>query len=465
MSDLHDELDQALEEHFGTDADLPPTYSDEALTRRYTTAFKDKQRWVELWGKWMIWTGTHWCEDDRRNAVYRARQIATQASADFLKEYPNSKNGAEKIASSKTIMAIERLARSSPEFATRTDEWDSDLWLFNTPGGTVDLRTGGLRYHDPQDLITRVATATPKGHCPRFLSFLTETFGDDDDTIAFIQRLLGYALTGTCQEHMLAFCYGTGGNGKGVLLNTVQRIFGSYAATAAVETFTRSTYERHSTDLAMLRGRRLVLAQETDDGQRWAEAKIKSITGGDEITARYMRQDNFTFLPQFTLIIAGNHKPSLQNVDEAIKRRLIMIPFDHTVPANRRDPKLVEALEAEWPGILAWMIQGCLEWQRNTLNPSAAARAATKDYLLEEDALGRFLEEECESSGLFGGTETPTRALFQHWQEWCQSVGEASGTEKRFSQRLSERGFERAQTPNTRRSIFRGLRLRTTKSE
>ncbi|WP_226887027.1 phage/plasmid primase, P4 family [Nisaea nitritireducens] len=293
---------------------------------------------------------------------------------------------------------------------------------------------------------------------------LKETYGDDEETIGFIQRLLGYALTGTCEEHMLAFCYGTGGNGKGVLLNTVQRIFGSYAATAAVETFTSSTYERHSTDQAMLRGRRLVLAQETDDGQRWAEAKIKRITGGDEITARYMRQDNFTYTPQFTLIIAGNHKPSLRNVDEAIKRRLIMIPFDHTVPADRRDPKLAEALEAEWSGILAWIIEGCLEWQRIGLNPSASIRGATNDYLLEEDALGRFLGERCQPIELFEGNETPTRTIFGDWQEWCATTGEHAGTEKSFSQKLADRGYERAKHPNTRTSMFRRLRLKTTQS-
>ncbi len=295
-------------------------------------------------------------------------------------------------------------------------------------------------------------------------AMLKETYGDDEETIGFIQRLLGYALTGTCEEHMLAFCYGTGGNGKGVLLNTVQRIFGSYAATAAVETFTSSTYERHSTDQAMLRGRRLVLAQETDDGQRWAEAKIKRITGGDEITARYMRQDNFTYTPQFTLIIAGNHKPSLRNVDEAIKRRLIMIPFDHTVPADRRDPKLAEALEAEWSGILAWIIEGCLEWQRIGLNPSASIRGATNDYLLEEDALGRFLGERCQPIELFEGNETPTRTIFGDWQEWCATTGEHAGTEKSFSQKLADRGYERAKHPNTRTSMFRRLRLKTTQS-
>ena len=186
--------------------------------------------------------------------------------------------------------------------------------------------------------------------------------------------MVGYCLTGSIRDHALFFLYGTGGNGKGVLLNTCHDILGDYSAIAAMETFTASKADRHPTDLAMLRGARAVIAQETEDGQRWAESRIKALTGGDAISARFMRQDFFTFKPAFKLLIAGNHKPSLRNVDEAVKRRFNLLPFTVTISKDERDPELAEKLKGEWPGILAWAIEGCLEWQRIGLCPPNAVR-------------------------------------------------------------------------------------------
>jgi putative DNA primase/helicase len=220
--------------------------------------------------------------------------------------------------------------------------------------------------------------------------------------------MLSYSLTGSIRDHALFFLYGTGGNGKGVFLNTWASILGDYAKVAAMETFTVSHGDRHPTDLAMLRGARAVIAQETEEGQRWAESRIKALTGGDPISARFMRQDFFTFTPAFKLMIAGNHKPSLRSVDEAVKRRFNLVPFTVTIPKAERDPKLPEKLVAEWPGILAWAIEGCLEWQHIGLSPPPAVQAATASYLADEDTIGLFLAERCATDDPNASTESKT---------------------------------------------------------
>jgi putative DNA primase/helicase len=208
--------------------------------------------------------------------------------------------------------------------------------------------------------------------------------------------VLGYGLTGLTREHALFFGYGTGANGKSVLLSTVAGILGEYHKTAPIETFTASNADRHPTDLASLRGARLVTATETEEGRRWAESRIKQLTGGDTVAARFMRQDFFEYRPAFKLIIAGNHKPSLRSVDEAIRRRFHLIPFAVTIPPEERDGDLTEKLKDEWPGILAWLIEGCLEWQAESLLPPKAVVEATDAYLTAEDAMAAWLDEKCE---------------------------------------------------------------------
>ena len=207
--------------------------------------------------------------------------------------------------------------------------------------------------------------------------------------------MVGYCLTGVTSEHALFFLYGTGANGKSVFVSTLAAILGDYATIAAMDMFMATTGDRHPTDMAGLRGARMVSSIETEQGRRWAESKLKALTGGDRITARFMRQDFFEFTPQFKLLVAGNHKPAIRNVDEAMRRRLHMIPFTVTIPPAKRDQRLQDRLLAERDGILAWAVQGCLEWQRVGLRPPAAVKAATDEYFEAEDALGRWMAEGC----------------------------------------------------------------------
>ena len=281
------------------------------------------------------------------------------------------------------MAAVERLARSDRRLAGRTDDWDADPWSLNTPGGVVDLRTARMRPHRAADLFTKISGVAPDAKCETttWNKFLDRVTDNNRELTDFLKRILGYALTGIIREHALFFLYGTGANGKSTFLNVLTGCIGDYHRSSAIETFTASTAERHPTDLAALRGARAVTAVETEEGRRWAESKIKSLTGGDRIAARFMRQDFFEFNPTFKLIIAGNHMPSLRSVDEAIRRRFHLIPFTITVPPDERDEKLGEKLKAEWPGILAWMIEGCLEWQRSGLAPPESVLSATASYL------------------------------------------------------------------------------------
>jgi putative DNA primase/helicase len=209
-----------------------------------------------------------------------------------------------RIASAKTVAAVEQLAKADQDLAAKVDQWDTGRWLLNTPGGTVDLHKGTIAPHNPADYCTKLTAVEPKGECPLWQNFLGEIFDGDNELIGFLQRLAGYALTGLTSEQALCFFYGTGGNGKSVVLATLGGILGDYHCIAPIETFTSSRFDRHPTEIARLYGARLVTASETEEGRRWAESRIKEITGGGRVAARFMRQDHFEYEPQFKLVIA-----------------------------------------------------------------------------------------------------------------------------------------------------------------
>ena len=431
--------------------EVPPECTDEALALRFSEDHAAHLRHVSLWGKWMEWDGTRWKPDATLNTFNRARIICRRASS----QCENVKVAA-KVASASTVAAIERLARADRRHAATVDQWDADPWLLNTPGGTVYLKTGRMRRHQPSDHITKITAATPGGECPMWHAFLSKVTNGDPELQAFIKRMSGYAVTGSIREHALFFFHGTGANGKGVCINTMTGVMGDYATVAGIETFTASQSDRHPTDPAMLRGARLVTAQETEEGRRWAESRIKAMTGGDPITARFMRQDFFTFEPTFKLLIAGNHRPGLRNVDEAIRRRFNLVPFAVKIPPAERDQDLPEKLKAEWPGILQWAIEGCLEWQQKGLAPPAAVIEATAEYLNAEDATAGWLKECCI---VHGPLHTGSSILFASWKAWAQAAGEYAGSQKGFSQKLIAAGFDAQKLPNNNAG-FLGLGLK-----
>ena len=440
-----EELDDAFEHAMAelASAGLPDDtpagdFSHDALAIAWGVSLADTARYVDAWGWWLLWLGTHWQRDQRRLAWTLAREFIRPLALGLAEKM------ATKLRSADTVAAVVNLARSNREIAATVDLWDRDPYLLGTPGGTVDLRTGEVREPRPTDFITKqtaVAPAPAGTPTPIWTEFLARVFRHDPELIPFIRRALGYALTGDIKEHVLFFAFGQGGNGKGVLLNTASRLLGDYAAVAPQDLLLVTQSDRHPCDMAMLRAARLVTAQELAANKQWDEPKLKSLTGGDPITARFMRQDFFTYEPEFSLFVAGNHKPSFRGVDEAIRRRVLLLPFLQNIPANERDPVLPQKLQAEWPAILRWMVDGCLEWQRVGLQPPASVRVATDDYLNAEDILGQWLDESCVVSAKLGWIALSS--LYGSWKSWCEDRGQHPGTSTALSKKLDERGFKR----------------------
>ncbi|MEH6790951.1 phage/plasmid primase, P4 family [Parasphingorhabdus sp.] len=418
--------------------------TEESLAREWVTLHGREWRFDHTARKWLHWDGQRWSKDDCRLIGYllaehlRAAGAATKSTS---------------IASTKTARGVEIFASTNPAIARTHDAWDVDPWLLGTPSGTVDLRTGKIFPADPGQQITKLAAVAPGDGTPTlWLRFLSEAAAGDQAVIGFLRRWCGYCLTGSTREHAFAFIHGPGGNGKSVFLNAVSGILGEYAATAAMETFADSRNDRHSTELAMLKGARLVTASETEQGRGWAESKVKAITGGDPITARFMRQDNFTFTPHFKLMIAGNHAPSLRNVDDAMRRRLNILPFVGK-PAYP-DRELENKLRAEWPQMLAWMIEGCVEWQHKGLQRPDAVAGATDRYFSDQDVFGQWMDDQCErADGVF---EQPT-PLFKSWSDYAVDAGEHPGNAKDFKANLERRGIHRAKTVGLK--VYRGISL------
>lgn len=449
-----------LQMHHVTDEAEPVISSDEsvwgtedALALAFTRRYHRDWRYVAAWGRWLVWDGHRWRTEDTLAATDLIRCVCRHAAV-----HADNPKIAAKLATSGTVGGVERLARADRRHAATTAEWDADPWLLNTPGGVVDLKTGRQRPHDRADRMTKITTATPSGDCPIWRQFLAEVTGGDADLQAYLQRMAGYTLTGSTQEHALFFLYGTGANGKSVFVNTLATILGDYAANAPMDTFMETRTDRHPTDMAGLRGARFVAAIETEQGRRWAESKVKNLTGGDKISARFMRQDFFEFFPQFKLVVAGNHKPAIRNIDEAMKRRLHLIPFTITVPPERRDKHLQQKLLAERDGILAWAVQGCLDWQRlGRLDPPQQVLEATEEYFEAEDALGRWLDERCVRES---NAKSLSAELFTDWKQWADAAGEFIGSQKRFSDLLITRGIEKWRNPSGLRG-FRGIGLKS----
>jgi len=409
--------------------------TEDALALAFTRRYHRDWRYVATWGRWLVWDGCRWRTEDTLAATDLIRSVCRHAAL----KAANPKVAA-KLASASTVSGVERLARADRRHAATTDEWDADPWLLNTPDGVVDLKTGRRRPNERADRMTKITTATLRGTCPQWKAFLASITGGDQALQAYLQRMVGYCLTGTTSAHALFFLYGTGANGKSVFANVVSTLLGDYAATASMDTFVETRGDRHPTDLAGLRGARFVTAIETEQGRRLNESKVKAITGGDKISARFMHKDFFEFWPHFKPAIVGNHKPAIRNIDEAMRRRMHMIPFTVTVPPERRDPRLTEKLLAERDGILAWAVEGCLAWQREGLKPPACVQAATDEYFESEDALGRWLEERCVR---VASAKSLTAQLFSDWKQWAEAAGEFVGTQRRFSDLLLTRGLEK----------------------
>lgn len=426
------------------------TSTEESIAREWAANNHYDWRFDHGTKRWYRWTGTRWGEDRKREAFQSIREHAravAHAEGTNQKVQPT-------VAKAAFVKGSETFCQSDPALAVGHDVWDADVFALGTPSGIIDLRTGANIGCDRSLMITRETAVAPEdGEPTLFLRFMRELTNGDDDLAHFLKLALGYCLTGSTREHALFFGYGAGKNGKSVLLNTVTRIMGDYSTTAAMDTFTASKGDKHPTDLARLDGARLVAASETEEGRAWAEARIKQLTGGDRIAARFMRQDFFEFTPRFKLFIVGNFRPRLHSVDGATRRRFNIIPFLH-VPANP-DRELEDKLTAEHGRILAWLIEGAKEWNATGLTRPEAIINATDRYFDEQDLIGQWIAERCHTDPRATGK---AGELYQSWCEFAAENGEEKGAQKAFAEAVSKRGFERDRLYQLGR-IYRGIDL------
>jgi putative DNA primase/helicase len=446
--------DLCVEHDRANEAARVPDLSDEHLALTFAAKHADDLRFVDQWGKWFYWDRNVWREDTSRIARDRVRAVCREIAAGIP---ANDRKNARRTCSNSVDGAVLTKATADRLFASTVSQWDADPFLLNTPGGVVDLKRFKLREHRATDHLTKITAVGPDRNCPIDLwkQFLYRVTNGDAAFVNYLQRLCGYMLTGSIEEHQMFFLHGFGANGKSTFVKTVEGILGSYCVSTPFETFTLTHQDRHPTELARLFGARLVISTETEEGRAWAESRLKQLTGGDTIAARFMRQDFFDFAPQFKIMIMGNHKPSVRSVDEAIKRRLKLLPFTVTIPTHERDPELVEKLKREWPGILDWMIGGYAQWRKSKgLVTPQAVTDATDSYLEQEDAFEAWIADQCERDR---GAFESASMLFASWRVWAERGGEYVGTQRRFAQALERKGIRRDRNMHTRGFI--GLRL------
>jgi putative DNA primase/helicase len=423
--------------------DIPPEFSEDSLADDFTRRHHKTMAYCASWESWLHWDENRWNKDDTHLAVDLARRVCRDAALlalDRLDLGAKAKTIANSISSRRCFGAVEGIARSDRRHVVRPSQFDADPWIINTPDGVVDLTNGKMRKARRNDWCIKTTKVGPSSKgCPIWQEFLQDCTQGDTAMQGYLKRIAGYCLTGSIAEQKFFFIYGGGGNGKGVFLNTLMWILDSYGRQANMDTFTESKFTKHASEIAFFQGARLVVASETNVGQRWNEARIKGMTGGDPITANHMRKDPFTFLPNFKLLFTGNHKPHLKNVDVAIKRRLFLLPFDYDVPDDKIDESLPGRLQDEAAGILAWAIEGCMEWQETRLNPPARVIATTMEYFESEDKIGAFLEDCCRLST---SEYISTTRLFERYVKWSDGQGTYSGGRPGFLDMMAVKGFK-----------------------
>lgn len=449
------------------------SFSDLGNARRLVALHGRDLRYCHLSKKWMRWTGRHWSVDDSGEVERKAKLTVAQmyreaADINSLKEREVLVKWALQSESQKSILAMVRLAQSEPGIPINPNQFDADPWLFNVENGTVDLRTGELRPHDPEDLLTCMAPVRydPDAECALFEKFIWQIMDVNNrpavaqDMVEFLQRALGYSLTGDTREQCFFMLWGGGSNGKSTLIELIARIIGSYSCNSSIDTFVvKNRSGEIPMDLARLDGPRLVTSQEVDKGMRLSEALVKKLTGRDMITARFMYADLFDFIPQFKLWISTNNKPQIRGTDNAIWRRIMFVKFHVQIPPEERDGDLPEKLWAERGGILSWLIRGCLQWQMEGLEPPQEVLDATAEYREEMDVLAEFMSTCC----ILGpAASVSAKDLYQAYCTWADESGlreKEQLKQRMFGILLGERGFQKDKGSGGQR-LWRGVGLR-----
>lgn len=428
---------------------LPVPLTQDALAHRFVLEQGKDWRHVHSENQWYRWDGVCW-QPDARDLSFETVRMLCREEAASMERGPR----VDRLCQRKTMEDVRKIAASDPKIAVGEEIFDQDPMVLNTLAGTVDLRTGAIGPHRRENYITKLARVRPAPGCPGWNDFLHTIMGGDVEKIGYLQRIFGYAATGVPREHAAFFFHGRGNNGKSVCLNLIGKALGSYATNARVELLLETPFESHPTDIAALKGARLVSFSEAGEGRRWNASMLKALTGGDMLAARKMRQDTTEFRPQCTIFITSNHRPEFRETGPAIRRRFFLVHFDQDIPEEATDRYLEEKLEKELDGIAWWIIQGAVEYHEKGLAPPDSVLAETKDYFDEEDKVGQWISENCVQSA---GVNERTRVLYQDFCLWAGERGESLLSEKRFSQGLADRGFRK--TKSRKGAVFHGIAL------
>lgn len=467
LETVQENVQAMKEKHYGKDKlktpeiEDPIHFTDQGNARRFVKLHGDKVRYCHPWSSWVIWNNQKWKIDRTGEILQKAKDVPRS----IYEEASRLNDTERRVALSNYAISCEsvrklknmlEMASTEPGISILPEELDQDVWILPVQNGYIDLKTGELKPHDPEKYYIKIAPVIydPTAKYPQWLKFLEDVFDGNEELIYYIKKVIGYSLSGSTTEEVINILSGMGANGKSTFLNIVQALLGDFAANTPPETLLIKKPGSINNDIARLRGARFVASEEPDEGCKLAEGLIKQLTG-KTITARFLHQEYFEFTPHFKVFLATNHKPIIQGTDHAIWRRIRLIPFNVKFCGSRRDKNLADKLKQELPGILNWAIEGCLEWQKEGLSLPEAVEEATKNYQLDMDVLGEFIDTCCEIDG---------KASIQHkyiekaHHLWCGSREEEPLSQVMFSKKLDDRGFSKHRT---NKGIFRqGLRLK-----
>lgn len=421
--------------------------TDLGNAERLVAAMEGTYRYVRRLGGWMIFDGCRYIPDDSGHSIRTLMIEEVRRMYAFAENDKNLADWADKCQAKARIDNAVSLAAAIPGVAARAEEFDADPWVINTPGGVVDLRTGDMRPHEPGDLHTKVTSVTPAPEfdpegCPHFLQMIAFAFQGDDETADWLMRYAGYTLTGLVKEEQFAFLFGVSKAGKSKFVEAILGILGDYGAKLDQEVLMAGFDKKSASDysaLAELHGKRMVVAEELESGRYLNESLIKNLVGTSSIPVKKMHQDIWQMPITFKLWLLGNYKPDIRNFDDAIARRLNVVPFVHTVPVEKRDNELPEKLKAEYPMIFRLLIDMCKEWMDTPLRPSQAIQEVTDDYRVESDRIQCFLDDVVtpHPTGLVTQND-----LWKNYQSWCKANGYKPGVKSIFAKRLSAKNIK-----------------------
>jgi len=421
-------------------------------------------RYNKAWKKWIVWNGKFWETDDSGALVH---EKGLETVRNIYDEILKTDDHKERIEIEKYGMLSESVRRR--ESFVKAAQWvkalnissdnlDPDPWLLNLNNGTYNVISNEFTEHRQENMITKTANVDydPKADCPMWKQFIREIMNYKPELINFLQTAAGWSLTGDTSEQTMFILFGSGANGKSTFLNTISFLLGDYAMSADIETFMKKAGgEQNTNDIARLRGGRFVTTSEAEQGRKLSEPLIKKITGSDPMTARFLYGEFFSFVPTFKIWMATNHKPVIKGTDHGIWRRIKLIPFTTRIEETKQDKELESKLKNEASGILNWLLEGTARWRNERLQAPDIVLNATDEYRGEMDVIGNFLKEKCVIKEEY---TIRIRELYKAYSDWCDDNNEHAVSERFFSMRLKDMGYDQYRTSEAR--FWLGVALR-----